>query len=172
MTPRCALAARLTAVAQPGDRALLVFPPGLEFMVAFFGCLMAGVIAVPMMMPRRKSARDASAAILANCAPALALTSPPFAIRERSAGALSRRRLQWWIEVDLAVATGATVDLPEPAADDIAFLQYTSGSTSEPKGVMVSHANLLANLEMIRMRSATPGNRLMSIGCRSITTWD
>ncbi|MGY3651476.1 acyl-CoA synthetase (AMP-forming)/AMP-acid ligase II [Bradyrhizobium sp. LM4.3] len=69
------LASRLTAAARPGDRAILVFPPGIEFMVAFLGCLMAGIIAVPMMMPRRNSARDASAAILANCTPALALTN-------------------------------------------------------------------------------------------------
>lgn len=50
-----ALAARLAAVARPGDRAILVFPPGLEFLAAFFGCLMAGIIAVPMMMPRRNA---------------------------------------------------------------------------------------------------------------------
>ena len=55
-----AVAKRLTAVAKPGDRALLVFPPGLEFIVAFFGCLIARVIAVPMMVPRRQSARDLS----------------------------------------------------------------------------------------------------------------
>ena len=76
-----ALAARLTAIAQPGDRAILVFPPGLEFIVAFFGCLIARVIAVPMMMPRRQSARDSSAAIMANCEPAVALTTSAFAIR-------------------------------------------------------------------------------------------
>src|SRR5438128_11539318 len=76
-----ALASRLTAVARPGDRAILVFPPGIEFMVAFFGCLMAGIVAVPMMMPRRNSARDSSAAILANCAPAVALTTSAFALR-------------------------------------------------------------------------------------------
>jgi acyl-CoA synthetase (AMP-forming)/AMP-acid ligase II len=144
-----ALAARLTAVAQPGDRAILVFPPGLEFMVAFFGCLMAGIIAVPMMMPRRNSARDASAAILANCTPAVALTASAFALRGDLQARFALASLRW-IEVDLA-GDGATNDLPEPAADDIAFLQYTSGSTSEPKGVMVSHANLLANLEMIRI---------------------
>ncbi|QOZ71380.1 fatty acyl-AMP ligase [Bradyrhizobium arachidis] len=145
-----ALAARLGAAARPGERAILVFPPGIEFMVAFFGCLMAGIIAVPMMMPRRNSARDASAAILANCTPALALTSSAFALR----GDLQTRFTQdniRWIEVDLAADAAAAVDLPEPTADDIAFLQYTSGSTSEPKGVMVSHANLLANLEMIRL---------------------
>jgi acyl-CoA synthetase (AMP-forming)/AMP-acid ligase II len=144
------LAARLTAAAQPGDRAVLVFPPGIEFMVALLGCLMAGVIAVPMMMPRRNSARDASAAILANCTPALALTTAAFALRGDLQARFAQENIRW-IEVDLTQAAGATVDLPEPGPDDIAFLQYTSGSTSEPKGVMVSHANLLANLEMIRI---------------------
>src|SRR5882757_8132051 len=65
------LAARLANTVHPGDRAILVFPPGLEFIVAFFGCLIARVIAVPMMMPRRQSARDSSAAIIANCEPAV-----------------------------------------------------------------------------------------------------
>lgn len=148
-----ALAARLIASAQPGDRAILVFPPGIEFMVAFFGCLMAGIIAVPMMMPRRNSARDSSAAILANCTPALALTTSTFALRGDLRARFAQEDIRW-IEVDLTEAAGATVDLQEPAPDDIAFLQYTSGSTSEPKGVMVSHANLLANLEMIRIALA------------------
>ena len=62
-----ALAQRLADVAKPGDRALLVFPPGLEFIIAFFGCLIARVIAVPMMVPRRQSSRDSSASIMANC---------------------------------------------------------------------------------------------------------
>ncbi|HEX9214845.1 MAG TPA: fatty acyl-AMP ligase [Bradyrhizobium sp.] len=145
-----ALASRLTAAAQPGERAILVFPPGIEFMVAFFGCLMAGIIAVPMMMPRRNSARDASAAILADCMPALALTTSAFALRSDLQARFAQEKIRW-IEVDLAADASATVDLPEPSPDDIAFLQYTSGSTSEPKGVMVSHANLLANLEMIRL---------------------
>lgn len=145
-----ALAARLTAAAQPGDRAILVFPPGIEFMVALFGCLMAGIIAVPMMMPRRNSARDASAAILVDCTPALALTTSAFALRSDLRERFAQENIRW-LEVDLSEAAGATVDLREPAPDDIAFLQYTSGSTSEPKGVMVSHANLLANLEMIRI---------------------
>lgn len=145
-----ALAARLTAAACPGDRAVLIFPPGLEFLVAFFGCLMAGIIAVPMMMPRRNGARDASAAILADCTPAVALTSSAFALRGDLQARLAQGNIQW-IEVDLGPATVAPAAFPDPAPDDIAFLQYTSGSTSEPKGVMVSHANLLANLEMIRI---------------------
>lgn len=145
-----ALAARLTGIARPGDRAILVFPPGLEFMVAFFGCLIAQVIAVPMMMPRRQSARDASAAIMANCEPAVALTSAAFATRKDLQERFSRERLQW-LSVDLAPADPQAAPWPAPDPHDIAFLQYTSGSTSDPKGVAVSHANLLANLEMIRL---------------------
>ena len=59
------VALRLSKCGQKGDRAVLLFPPGLDFITAFFGCLLAGVIAVPMMLPRRDSARDSSAAILA-----------------------------------------------------------------------------------------------------------
>lgn len=144
-----ALAARLSGVIRPGERALLVFPPGLEFIVAFFGCLISGVIAVPMMMPRRQGARDSSAAIIANCEPAVALTSAAFAIRGDVQTRFRREGLQW-LSVDLSAVESARADVPPPQPQDIAFLQYTSGSTSEPKGVAVSHANLLANLEMIR----------------------
>jgi acyl-CoA synthetase (AMP-forming)/AMP-acid ligase II len=145
-----ALAMRLTKVTQPGDRALLLFPPGLEFIVAFFGCLIARVIAVPMMVPRRQSGRDSSAAIVANCEPAVALTNPVLAERDDLRARFGHGRIQWFT-VDLAHAESGAVDLPPPNAEDIAFLQYTSGSTSDPKGVAVSHANLLANLEMIRL---------------------
>src|SRR6202011_5427370 len=134
---------------------MLVFPPGLEFIVAFFGCLIARVIAVPMMMPRRNSARDSSAAIMANCEPVIALTSPAFAVRQDLQARFSREAVQW-LSVDLGQPGSGAADLPgsdlqSPAPQDLAFLQYTSGSTSEPKGVAVSHANLLANLEMIRL---------------------
>jgi acyl-CoA synthetase (AMP-forming)/AMP-acid ligase II len=88
-----ALAARLAAGAQPGDRALLLFRPGLDFIVGLFGCFLAGVIAVPTMIPRRSAARDASAAILADCAPRVAVTNvglaevrPDIVERLRAAG--------------------------------------------------------------------------------------
>ena len=68
-----AVAARLAAQGERGDRALLLFPPGLEFMIAFFGCLQAGIVPVPLMLPRRNSAHDSSAAVLADCAPRFAL---------------------------------------------------------------------------------------------------
>jgi acyl-CoA synthetase (AMP-forming)/AMP-acid ligase II len=145
-----ALAARLVGIARPGDRAILVFPPGLEFLIAFFGCQIARVIAVPMMVPRRQGARDASAAIMSNCEPVVALTSPAFADRADLQARFLSEQIQW-LAVDLTHPEPGVTDLPAPESQDIAFLQYTSGSTSEPKGVAVSHANLLANLEMIRV---------------------
>src|SRR5258708_23133824 len=147
-----ALAARLTKTAKPGDRAILVFPPGLEFLVAFLGCLVARVIAVPMMVPRRQSARDSSAGIMANCEPVVALTSPAFAIRADLQARFASEQIQW-LSVDLTPIGRGAADLPQPGPEDIAFLQYTSGSTSEPKGVAVSHANLLARWEPASQRS-------------------
>ena len=148
-----ALARRLAERAPPGERALLLFPMGIDFLVGFFGCLYAGVIAVPLMLPRRNSARDASAAIVADCAPRLALTTAELADGARG-DPLGRFR-DGGLKL-LAVDTPGDeppsgVDLPSPQRDDLAFLQYTSGSTSAPKGVMVGHGNLLANLEMIRV---------------------
>ncbi len=149
-----ALAVRLTRITRPGDRAILVFPPGLEFMIAFFGCQIARVIAVPMMLPRRQGVRDASAGIMANCEPSVALTNPAFSIRKDLHARFLREQIPW-LSVDLTHLEPGAADLPLPDPQDIAFLQYTSGSTSDPKGVAVSHANLLANLEMIRLSLCT-----------------
>src|SRR5579883_1480730 len=68
-----AMAARIAQRAAPGERALLLCPNGIGFLVGLFGCVLAGVIAVPLMVPRRQSARDAGAAIVADCSPRLAL---------------------------------------------------------------------------------------------------
>jgi acyl-CoA synthetase (AMP-forming)/AMP-acid ligase II len=148
------VARRLAGAAEPGDRALLVFPPGPEFVVAFYGCLIARIIAVPMMVPRRQSARDSSASIMANCKPTLALTSPALALRDDLAARFAGHDLQW-ITVDMTPGAPGAIDLPHPQAGDVAFLQYTSGSTSDPKGVVVTHAMLLANMRMAQQYLGT-----------------
>ncbi len=130
-----------------------MFPPGLDFIVAFFGCLIAGMIAVPMMPPRRLGARDSSASIVADCTPRFALTSPALrAARSDLAERLEATALDFlYVDATKEVEAPGTSISRNPALQDLAFLQYTSGSTSDPKGVMVSHGNLLANSEMIRL---------------------
>ena len=147
------LAMAIAAHARPGDRAALVFGPGLDFVVAYFGCLYAGVVPTPLMPPRRLATRDSSEAILRDCRPAVILTT-----RAVLSGPLSHARARLaefpapWIAVDDPIESLASRGLAHaPAREDLALLQYTSGSTSDPKGVMVTHANLLANLDMIRL---------------------
>jgi acyl-CoA synthetase (AMP-forming)/AMP-acid ligase II len=138
------VAARLADIgARAGDRAVLVFPTGLEFFPAFFGCLYAGVAAVPVAPPRRREGRDASAGIVEDCAP-VAVLSPAGQADSLDAalGLVGRIPVLRTDELEAR-------DAPR-ARGDVAFLQYTSGSTSAPKGVVVRQANVLANLEMMR----------------------
>jgi acyl-CoA synthetase (AMP-forming)/AMP-acid ligase II len=138
--------------ARAGDRALLVYPPGLDFIVAFFGCLLAGVLAVPIMLPRRASSRDASLGILADCAARFLMTNAKTLATRADFAERFEGRGAALLVVDGANESRGGKRAPVAAKrEDLAFLQYTSGSTSNPKGVMVSHGNLLSNLEMIRL---------------------
>ncbi|GAU82921.1 long-chain-fatty-acid-CoA ligase [Bosea sp. BIWAKO-01] len=151
-----ALAGRLAQRALPGERALLLFPTGLEFVVAYFACLIAGIVAVPLMPPRRAARADASTAIIADCSPRLVLT-PVGGWGGLQPGLLARFAELGIAHVPVALG-GAGVDpLPrDPTGPDtLAFLQYTSGSTRSPHGVMVTHGNLLANLAMMQQRLGT-----------------
>jgi acyl-CoA synthetase (AMP-forming)/AMP-acid ligase II len=144
-----AIAAQLAAQCRPGDRALLVFPPGLDFIAAYFGCLYAQVIAVPVNPPRREAVQGATRSVVSDCAPSAVLTLSALIDFMRPALESVCGELRWLAADKVADADTSFEPRPCPA-ESIAFLQYTSGSTSDPKGVMVTHGNLTANEEMIR----------------------
>jgi acyl-CoA synthetase (AMP-forming)/AMP-acid ligase II len=140
------LAAHLLTRAKPGDRAALLYPSGLDFVVAFLACLRAGIIAVPVNVPRREKHFGRLINILKDCEPLLTLTTQDVGGLIDSMS-LDRLCLGQILATDdhFNSDVDARQDFPFIAPKDIAFLQYTSGSTAEPQGVVVTHANLLAN---------------------------
>ncbi len=146
-----AVAVRLREQAVPGDRALLLYPAGIDFPVAFFACLYAGVIAVPAYPPRNPGHLPRLRALMADAGARVALTNA------KTLTALQRQFADEPAWLDLSLLATDEVD-PRRAADwrdpglksaDLAFLQYTSGSTGAPKGVMVTQDNIVYNAHYI-----------------------
>ncbi len=136
----------------PGGSVVLMLPTSREYFLTFFGVLLAGGVPVPIYPPGRPAQIEEHlrrhAAILANCRARVMVTvaeAKPFA---RHLTALVET-LDHVVTPDELAVTGEAVALPRPAAGDLAFLQYTSGSTGDPKGVMLTHANLLANIRAL-----------------------
>jgi len=190
------IAAQLRQVCVPGDRVIMLLPPGPDFIVGFLGCLHAGVLAVPATEPKPRRLNDRLSRVVSDCQPTAVLTSAAVAARiEPQLVCPALADLPWVCQAaidqtskddsspsfpcgdaselnrevnhdrlgmseNLATAIGRSGSYAGSAAVDhdsdtvletIAFLQYTSGSTSDPLGVAVSHRNLLHNLEMIRI---------------------
>ncbi|WP_437895307.1 amino acid adenylation domain-containing protein [Sorangium sp. So ce124] len=143
-----AIAAFLRARYPAKSRVLLLFAPGLEFIEAFFGCLLADMVAVPTSLPRPNRTESRFDAITADCAPACALAAGA-APRERSASTSRSGLAVHTLEERSSGAEAGRVSGAPGTTDDVAYLQYTSGSTSSPKGVMVSHRNVLQNCRML-----------------------
>lgn len=146
-----AIAAWLQAEGMAGERALLLHPPGVEFVAAFFGCLYAGVVAVPAYPPRsnrpdprmQEIVADAQAKVILTTSSVLSAMEAP---RSETSPLLQGR----WLAADtLPVRLADQWKEPVLDGDRLAFLQYTSGSTRAPKGVMVSHRNILDNVERL-----------------------
>jgi len=146
-----AIAAYLQSVSSPQDRVLLLYSPGLEYIEAFFGCLYAGVIAIPAYLPRANRSLNRIQNIIKDAQANLALTT--HSILNNLESQLERtpelKSLHWITTDNLDGNLAQDWHRPNLSSDTVAFLQYTSGSTGEPKGVKIAYQNLLHNLESI-----------------------
>ena len=161
------LCAQLSSASiMPGDRVLLGYPPtGLDFVVGLWACVVLGAIAVPVQVPapsRLQKELDGFGHIATDCGARVALTTAAYLAYvklARAQAAMQRlggsRKAGWpdvaWIATDLPHIRRRALPQPyAPTPDEIAYLQYTSGSTSSPRGVMISHANVIHNIAVIQ----------------------
>ncbi len=157
-----AIAARLQQVTEPGDRVAILAPQSLEYVIGFFGALFAGNIAVPLFSPDEPGHTDRLHAVLGDCTPSAILTSTKSAeaVRDffKHLPAKERPRV---IAVDAVPdSVGATWRKPKPDLHDVAYLQYTSGSTRTPAGVEITYESVSANaLQMIDAIQLTENSR-------------
>ncbi|MGB3636257.1 MAG: amino acid adenylation domain-containing protein [Rivularia sp. (in: cyanobacteria)] len=143
------IATQLQARGLTGERALLLYPAGLDFLTAFFGCLYAGVVAVTAYPPRNKRNTPRIKAICADAQATIALTTTEklSTVQSLMMEKTDIKSLQWLTTDNLAPGIEDNWKEPSINKDTLAFLQYTSGSTGKPKGVMISHGNLLNNAQ-------------------------
>ncbi|WP_416336925.1 fatty acyl-AMP ligase [Crocosphaera sp. UHCC 0190] len=145
------IAAKMQSLGVAGERALLLYSPGIEFISAFFGCLYAGVIPVPLYPPKRNQNLSRLQSIVANAEATLALTTHDILenVEKHFVNTPDLAALTWFTTDNYEEKLAEAWYPPEITRNSLAFLQYTSGSTGSPKGVMVSHGNLLHNLQII-----------------------
>lgn len=142
-----AVAALLQSLGCVGQPVLLLYPPDLEYIVAFLGCVYAGAIAVPAYPPRPNRSLERLQVMIQDAEAQVALThtSVLSGLERRFAEYPFLKKLQWLATDNLATDLAEVWQPPVVTAADLALLQYTSGSTGNPKGVMVSHGNLIHN---------------------------
>jgi len=146
-----AVARQIRLCGAPGDRVAILAPQGLDYIVAFFAAIHAGFIAVPLPVPAPGGLDERVAGALRDSAPVAALTTStvvsdvlPYANMPSSGGAVPTV-----IEIDAVDYTHDPALEPDPTESEIAYLQYTSGSTRQPAGVVLTHKNVITNLEQL-----------------------
>ncbi|MEH2207716.1 MAG: aminotransferase class I/II-fold pyridoxal phosphate-dependent enzyme [Nostoc sp.] len=146
-----AIAAHLQSFSSPGDRALLLYPPGLDFITGFFACLYAGIIGVPAYPPKRNQKLSRLQAIVRDADATLLLTTADISqlIEQNGVEEPAFTQLHW-VFTDSVATTPDDFTPLVVEHNTLALLQYTSGSTGTPKGVKVSHGNLIHNCTVIR----------------------
>lgn len=146
-----AIAAQLQSLEAAGERALLLYSPGMEFISAFFGCLYAGVVAVPAYPPRRNQKMARLESIVRDAETKVVLTSSDLLskIQSQLAENPDLQALHWVASDSVDNEIASAWQQPRISGDTLAFLQYTSGSTGTPKGVAIAHSNLLHNEQII-----------------------
>ena len=149
-----AIAAILQSYLSPGDRALLLYPAGLDFLEAFFGCLYAGIIAVPAPAPEAvhlKRALPRLQAIVKDAGASIILTHSNFLSPvEKTLKQTELFEVKWLTTDTVDKNSAKQWQNTVIQSENLAYLQYTSGSTSTPKGVMISHCNLMAHLSDLK----------------------
>ncbi len=147
-----ARAEMLFSLGLKGKRVALIYPPGLDFVVTFLACLYSGVVAVPLNLSRNTLQFQRVALVIREADPSAVLSDDQNLPIIRTA--LEKQNINtselFWLDNDSLSNTEQSDSLEPPQLEDLAFIQYTSGSTSTPKGVMVSHKNIVANQESIR----------------------
>ena len=152
------MSARLQQDLSPGDRALLLYPAGLNFLVSFLACLMSGIVAIPAPAPdsvQFKRGWPRLRAILEDAAATHILTQTDLGpqLRERLHAA-NHLETEILLTDEASDTQYPVATVHKPAKHDLTYLQYTSGSQSSPKGVMISHSNLLSNIAGLSQRLA------------------
>jgi acyl-CoA synthetase (AMP-forming)/AMP-acid ligase II len=147
-----AIGARLQQLGAAGQRVLLVFPPGLDYISAFFGCLYAGAIAVPALPPEPNKPVPRLVSIAADAQATIALSTTRILTSSdrRLAMAFDSLVIRWLAVDTISPIVADQWRDPALTSNTLAVLQYTSGSTASPRGVMLTHHNLLSNLALIR----------------------
>ena len=158
-----AIAARLQDMGVASERVLLAYPHGLDFITGFFGCLYAGCVAVPTYLPHRRTL-DRFRAIIADSGARLVLSTVPAVaqyqviVKSGSERTETGPPIPWLATDEISDAWAERWKMPVIAPATLAMLQYTSGSTSRPKGVMLSHANLIHNTRAIHQAFGMSGD--------------